>query len=87
MIAAEVKRLFQPFAGAVEVPRPFVVAAWRDMAEKTIHSFDGQLERAPSAMPQMLVALDWLRSKPKQIVIAGKPGAPDTAARRDFRVP
>jgi uncharacterized protein YyaL (SSP411 family) len=53
---------------------------WRDMAEKTIHSFDGQLERAPSAMPQMLVALDWLRSKPKQIVIAGKPGAPDTAA-------
>nr|MBA3763377.1 thioredoxin domain-containing protein [Chthoniobacterales bacterium] len=42
--------------------------------------FDGQLARAPSAMPQMLVALDWLRSKPKQIVIAGKPGAPDTQA-------
>jgi len=53
---------------------------WRAMAEKTIHAFDGQLARAPSAMPQMLVALDWLRSKPKQIVIAGKPGAPDTQA-------
>ena len=56
---------------------------WRDMAEKTIHTFDGQLERAPSAMPQMLVALDWLRSKPKQIVIAGKPAAPDTEAMLD----
>ncbi|MDQ6940866.1 MAG: thioredoxin domain-containing protein, partial [Verrucomicrobiota bacterium] len=52
----------------------------RARAEKTLHAFDAQLERAPSAMPQMLVALDRFRSKPKQIVIAGKLSAPDTAA-------
>jgi len=31
-------------------------------------------------MPQMLVALDFSSSKPRQIVIAGKKGAPETKA-------
>ena len=34
----------------------------------------------PSAMPQMLVALDFSLSKPRQIVIAGKKDAPETKA-------
>ncbi|MGI8436688.1 MAG: thioredoxin domain-containing protein [Chthoniobacterales bacterium] len=54
--------------------------AWQEQAEKTLHAFDAQLNQAPAALPQMLVALDWSRAKPKQIVIAGKPDAADTAA-------
>ena len=46
--------------------------AARQHAEGTFNPFAKQLEAAPSSMPQMLVALSWSRSKPKQIVIAGK---------------
>jgi uncharacterized protein YyaL (SSP411 family) len=53
-------------------------AHWRTSAERTIHAFSHQLQRAPTAMPAMLVALDGLRAQPVQIVIAGKPDAPDT---------
>ncbi len=52
----------------------------RERAEKTIKTFAQQLSRQPTAMPQMLVAADFLESKPKQIVIAGKAGAPDVKA-------
>ncbi len=44
----------------------------RQRAEQTIAAFAKQLESAPSSMPQMLIALSWSRSKPKQVVIAGK---------------
>jgi uncharacterized protein YyaL (SSP411 family) len=44
----------------------------RQRAEGTLKAFTKQLEAAPSSMPQMLVALSWSRSKPKQVVIAGK---------------
>jgi len=44
----------------------------RHRAEKTLTAFAKQLEVAPSSMPQMLVAFSWSRSKPKQVVIAGK---------------
>ncbi len=44
----------------------------RQHAEQTLKSFGKQFEGAPSSMPQMLVALSWARSKPKQVVIAGK---------------
>ncbi len=54
--------------------------AWRDRAEKTLRAFSPQLEQVPAAMPQMLVALDRWRARPRQIVIAGKPEAPDTRA-------
>jgi uncharacterized protein YyaL (SSP411 family) len=52
--------------------------AFRERAEKTIAAFAGVLNHYPSAMPQMLVALDLSLAKPRQIVIAGKPGATDT---------
>jgi hypothetical protein len=52
----------------------------RTRAEKTIGAFSPQLGRMPQAMPQMLVALDCLLAKPRQIVIAGKLEEPDTQA-------
>jgi uncharacterized protein YyaL (SSP411 family) len=55
----------------------------RQRAEQTIKAFAKQLEAAPSSMPQMLVALSWSRSKPKQVVIAGKPN--DTATKAMLR--
>ena len=53
---------------------------FHEKAAKTIHAFSEQLSRAPSAMPQMLCAVDASLSKPRQIVIAGKPGSADTRA-------
>jgi uncharacterized protein YyaL (SSP411 family) len=47
-------------------------------AEKTIDAFAPQIAHFPSAMPQMLVALDLSLSEPRQIVIAGERDAPDT---------
>ena len=44
----------------------------RQRAEEIFDAFAKQLEAAPSSIPQMLVALSWSRSKPKQVVIAGK---------------
>ena len=52
----------------------------RDKAERTLRAFAGRLSNYPAAMPQMLVAFDFHLDKPKQIVLAGKPGAPDTRA-------
>jgi uncharacterized protein len=49
-----------------------------DRARKTIDAFATTLSHFPSAMPQMLVAVDYSLSKPRQIVIAGKKDAPDT---------
>src|SRR5437870_2031698 len=49
-------------------------------ARKTIDAFATTLSHFPSAMPQMLVALDYSLSKPRQIVIAGKPDAAETKA-------
>ena len=53
---------------------------WREQAEKTIDAFSNQLTGVPIALPQMLVALDFELVEPRQIVIAGKPGADDTRA-------
>ncbi len=49
-----------------------------DRAKKTIDAFAPTLSHFASAMPQMLVALDFSTSKPRQIVIAGKVDAPKT---------
>src|SRR5256885_11347055 len=49
-------------------------------ARKTIDAFAATLSHFPSAMPQMLVALDYSLSKPRQIVIAGNKDAPETKA-------
>ncbi|MEY2497699.1 MAG: hypothetical protein QOD12_1255 [Verrucomicrobiota bacterium] len=53
---------------------------WRERAEQTIAAFSPQISHFPSAMPQMLVALDFSLSKPCQIVVAGKRDAPETRA-------
>jgi hypothetical protein len=55
-------------------------AEWREQAGKTLDAFSDQLTRVPIALPQMLVALDFELVEPRQIVIAGKPGADDTRA-------
>ena len=52
----------------------------RERAEKTIASAADQLARLPSAMTQMLCAVDASLAKPRQIVIAGKRDADDTRA-------
>jgi uncharacterized protein YyaL (SSP411 family) len=55
-------------------------AEWRQRAEKTINAFHATVSSFASAIPQMLVALDYSLNKPRQIVIAGKPDAPETQA-------
>ena len=49
-------------------------------AKKTVNAFARQLAHFPSALPQMLVAFDFLEGSPRQIVIAGDPGSPETRA-------
>jgi len=51
-----------------------------ERARKTIDAFATTLSHFPSAMPQLLVALDYSLSKPRPIVIAGKRDAPETQA-------
>lgn len=53
---------------------------WREMSEQTLRLFGSRLQNIPHAMPQMLVAVDFSLDQPKQIIIAGKPEAPDTRA-------
>jgi uncharacterized protein YyaL (SSP411 family) len=53
---------------------------YHERAARTIAAFSLTLNRFPSAMPQMLVAADFSLAKPRQVVIAGKVGALDTAA-------
>ena len=51
---------------------------WLKRAEATIEAFGGRLNDYPPILPQMLVAHDFLGSKPRQFVVAGKLGRPDT---------
>jgi uncharacterized protein YyaL (SSP411 family) len=55
-------------------------AKMAERAKKTIDAFTTILLQFPSSMPQMLVALDYSLSKPRQVVIAGKKDAPETKA-------
>ena len=55
-------------------------AAGAERARKTVDAFATTLLHFPSAMPQMLVALDYSLRKPRQIVIAGEKDAPETKA-------
>ncbi len=74
----------EPAASSVAALNLLRLAQFRDnkqMAErarKTIDAFATTLSHFPSAMPQMLVALDSASSKPCQVVIAGKKEAPET---------
>ena len=56
---------------------------WQQKAQSVMQAFADRLKQSPQALPQMLVALDYFLSKPKQIIIAGKPGAQDTKAILD----
>ena len=76
----------EPAASSVAALNLLRLAQFRDdkqrseRARKTIDAFATTLAHFPSAMPQMLVALDAALSKPRQIVIAGKKDAPETKA-------
>jgi uncharacterized protein YyaL (SSP411 family) len=48
-------------------------------AKRSLAFFGERLLTSPQATPQFLVALDFSLAKPKQIIIAGKPDAQDTA--------
>jgi len=51
---------------------------YRKAAEKTLMRFGAQMKQQPRSLPQMLVALDYALSKPKEIIIAGDPKSADT---------
>jgi uncharacterized protein YyaL (SSP411 family) len=57
-------------------------ANYREKAEETLRAFGNHLLKAPHAVPQMLCALDFALSKPKQIIIAVPPvGTVDAMVR------
>jgi uncharacterized protein YyaL (SSP411 family) len=53
---------------------------WRERADTTFRALSVRLARSPSALPQLLAALDFARSRQTQIVIAGDRDAADTRA-------
>ena len=53
---------------------------WKGKADQTLSAFSNPLQQSPTALPQLVAALDFSLSKPKQIIIAGKPNAADTHA-------
>jgi uncharacterized protein YyaL (SSP411 family) len=53
---------------------------FRQSAARTLAAFERRLSLAPSALPQMLAAGEFLLSHPRQIVVAGDRGAADTQA-------
>ncbi len=53
---------------------------WRKKASSTFSAFGQQLQQYPQSMPQLVAALEFSLSKPKQIIIAGKPNSSDTRA-------
>jgi uncharacterized protein YyaL (SSP411 family) len=68
----------EPAASSVAALNLLRLAQFRDdkkldeRARKTISAFAPTLSHFASAMPQMLVALEYSLAKPRQIVIAGK---------------
>jgi uncharacterized protein YyaL (SSP411 family) len=63
---------------------------WSQQARTLLRNASNQITQNPTAVPQMLVALDFALQKPRQIVIAGKQYAQDTRALQkivnsDFR--
>ena len=76
----------EPAASSIAAINLLRLAQFRDdkeleeRARKTIDAFAPTLSHFASAMPQMLVALDYSLGKPRQIVIAGKKDSPETKA-------
>ena len=64
-------------------------STYAEAAGRILAGFSSLMERSPTAVPQMLSALELYHSTPQQLVIAGKIGAPDAlalavAARTEF---
>lgn len=55
-------------------------ADFRERGEKTIRAFGVRIKESPTAVTDLLVALDLARGKPAQVIIAGDPEAADTRA-------
>ncbi|MHB8150921.1 MAG: thioredoxin domain-containing protein [Desulfobulbia bacterium] len=51
---------------------------WLKRADATIEAFGGRLNEYPSILPQMLVAHDVQKNKPRQFLVVGKLNRPDT---------
>jgi uncharacterized protein len=51
---------------------------FRHSAERLFSAFGPRLSTVPVAIPKMLVACDFLLSDPRQVIIAGDRGAPET---------
>jgi len=72
----------EPAASSIAALNLLRLAQFRDdkqldgRARKTIDAFAPTLSHFASAMPQMLVAVDYSLSKPRQVVIAGKINPP-----------
>lgn len=49
-----------------------------EMADKILSYYSGILKKSPHALPQMLAAVDFSLTKPKQIIIAGNVKSDDT---------
>ncbi|MCC6587308.1 MAG: thioredoxin domain-containing protein [Bryobacterales bacterium] len=54
--------------------------SFRESAERCLKAFAQRLRTVPHATPQLIVALMFSQTKPKQIVLAGKPGSEDLDA-------
>lgn len=52
--------------------------AYRQRAEAVLQAFAGRLQQIPEAMPAMAAALDRFLTPPRQVIVAGDPGAADT---------
>jgi uncharacterized protein YyaL (SSP411 family) len=55
-------------------------ASYAERAERIFKAFAKLIERRPSAFAQMMIALELASAPPLDVVIAGRPGAPDTLA-------
>jgi uncharacterized protein YyaL (SSP411 family) len=51
---------------------------WKTRADKTFSAFSNRIQESPEVLPQLVAALHFSLSKPKHIIIAGGPNAPDT---------
>jgi uncharacterized protein len=56
---------------------------YRERAESLFSLFSGYLSRAGTSLPRMLCALDFESSAAPEVVLAGRPGAPDFEALRE----
>ncbi len=51
---------------------------WKLKAEQTLNLFGSSLSTHPHVLPQMLVALDWMLSTPKEIILVGTTNSEET---------